>query len=70
MAEEARGVNNLIRVWSKMARGEVKHDIEKAFRRIIASHVNRTTLETIGGETILEGTVRSWSERQEAARAN
>jgi hypothetical protein len=65
----ARGVNNLIRVWSKPVPSEAKRDIEKAFRRSAAAHVNRITLETTG-ETILGGTVRSWSERQEAQHAS
>jgi osmotically-inducible protein OsmY len=67
--KDARGVNNLIRVWSKSVPSEAKRDIEKAFRRSVAAHVNRITLETTG-ETILGGTVRSWSERQEAQRAS
>jgi len=66
----AGGVNNLIRVWSKMARSEVRHNVEKAFRRSATIRVNRIKLETSAGETILEGAVRSWSGRQEAERAN
>jgi osmotically-inducible protein OsmY len=67
--KDARGVNNLIRGWSRPAPSEAKRDIEKAFRRSAAAHVNRITLET-SSETILGGTARSWSGRQEAQRAN
>ena len=64
--KDARGVNNLIRVWSRPTPSEAKRDIEKAFRRSAAGHVNRITLET-SGETIIGGsTARSWSGRQEA----
>ena len=54
-----RGVTNLI---------EIRRKIEDALRRAAEIDASRVTVETIGGEVILRGAVRSWAERQEAER--
>ena len=66
-----KGVSNLIRLKPRTAPSptEIKQSIEEAFRRSALIDANRVTVEANGGEVVLKGTVRSWSERQEAERA-
>jgi osmotically-inducible protein OsmY len=65
-----KGITNLIRLkpQAEPEPAEVKRKIEEAFRRSAEIDANRITVETIGSEVVLKGTVRSWAERQEAER--
>ena len=64
-----KSINNLIRIQPKVAPSEVKRKIEEAFKRSAELDARRITIEVVGNEVILRGTVRSWSEYAEAERA-
>jgi osmotically-inducible protein OsmY len=64
-----RGVGNLLRVQPKAPAEELKRRIEEALKRNAELEANRIEVEAHGSEVVLKGNVRSWSERQEAARA-
>jgi osmotically-inducible protein OsmY len=63
-----KGVTNLIKLRPGVAPSEIKRKIEEAFRRSAEVDANRITVEAVGGDVILKGTIRSWAERQEAER--
>jgi osmotically-inducible protein OsmY len=48
---------------------DIKARIEEALRRLAEVDASRIRVEADGSTVILEGTVRSWAERQEAERA-
>jgi osmotically-inducible protein OsmY len=64
-----RGVTNLIRVKpSKPSPSDLKKKIEDALIRNAETDAERITVEVKGSTVVLKGTVRSYAEKQEAAR--
>ena len=64
-----KGVTNDIIVKPRVAPVEIRRKIEEALRRAAEVDASRISVETVGNEVILRGTVRSWAERREAERA-
>jgi len=63
------GVTNMITVTPRVAASELKQRIEKALVRSVETDAKQITVEVDGDAVILKGTVKSWSEREEAERA-
>jgi osmotically-inducible protein OsmY len=64
-----RGVLNHIAIKPKVSAIEVTHNIEEALRRSAEVDARRITVSARDGEVVLDGSVRSWFEREEAERA-
>jgi osmotically-inducible protein OsmY len=64
-----KGVNNLMTVKPTVTPSGVKKMIEEALVRSVKTDAERITVEVQGSKVILKGTVRSWTEREEAERA-
>jgi osmotically-inducible protein OsmY len=63
-----RGVINAIAVKPHVQPTDIKRKIQEAFKRNAELDAERITVETNGSEVVLKGTVRSWTEREEAER--
>ena len=63
------GVTNSITVKPRVSPSELKRQIEKALVRSAETDAQRIPGEADGSQVILKGTVRSWAEREEAARS-
>ena len=64
-----KGVTNAITVKPKLSAHELKEKIEDALVRNAQVDAEHIRVETQGSKVILKGTVRSWAEREAAARA-
>jgi osmotically-inducible protein OsmY len=62
------GVSNQVAVKARPTSAGIKTRIEQAFERNAEVDANRISAEVTDSTVILRGTVRSWSEKQEAER--
>ncbi len=63
-----KGVTNVITLKPKVQPTDIQRKIQDAFKRSAEVDAERISVEVRGSEVVLEGTVRSWIEREEAER--
>lgn len=64
-----KGVTNLTTVKTRPAPTELKDRIEKALVRTAQLDARKISVDVQGAKVVLNGTVRSWAEREQAERA-
>lgn len=64
-----KGINNLIKIVSKIKPVEIKQKIKAAFERNATFDAEKINIETSNNKVILTGTVRSWAEKLDAENA-
>lgn len=64
-----RGVANQITLKKRVTPTDLKNRIEAAFKRHAEIEARKIRVETKGSTVVLDGTVRTWAERDEAERA-
>lgn len=64
-----KGVTDDVKLKIRVKPGDVKDEIEAAFKRSAEIDARRVSVETQEGKVILNGNVRSWAEREEAQQA-
>lgn len=64
-----RGVSNQVTLIPKVTPADLKKRIEEALKRTAELEARRIRVETTGGAVVLDGTVHSWAERDQAEQA-
>lgn len=64
-----RGVSNQLTLTARVTPADLKNRIEAAFKRTAELEARKIRVETTGGKVILEGSVHTWAEREEAEDA-
>lgn len=64
-----KGVSNQITLTARVTPADLKNRIEAALKRNAELEARKIRVETKGGTVVLDGTVHSWAERDEAERA-